>query len=403
MKKYSRAILLIIPYGSVGGMERLSTYFYDYYLNKGYKVKVLKIIKLENDIINFNENEYALSEKDLYEMSKFQRLRFYLKAPIRIRKMIKKYSIEYTISFGDMANLFSSLTLSSETKIGSIHSFKSIELSNKTILNKIYTYAYKSSYRSFHKVVCISKTIKEDLLTKCGYRFNNLKVIYNPHDIGKIIKNSNEKITEIQEKKIFSSDCIVFIGRLSKEKAPWHLINAFNFVHKKRKDINLVFIGDGDPVISNYIDNLVHEFGLNNNVFFLGRRSNPYKYIKASRVLALSSHYEGTPNVIIEAIAVGTPVVSSHSTNGIIELMSYRLLERNGEFIITESGIITPNLYKGELGIPKESGFLDEEVELADALLEVISNIEYHTKLNKNKSALLSKYKLERIAEEYLL
>ena len=105
-----KRILLIMPYGSVGGMERLAISFYNHYKSIGFKVKALKFIKLETDIINFGEDEFYLKGRDFNQMSKTGRLKFYLSAPNSIRKIIKTEKITHSISFGDMANFFSSIT-----------------------------------------------------------------------------------------------------------------------------------------------------------------------------------------------------------------------------------------------------------------------------------------------------
>src|ERR1041384_141779 len=154
-------ILLIMPYGSVGGMERLALTFYDHYRSLGYKVKAVKFISLPEDIIHFGADEYALSHKDFNRFTFAKRMQFYLKIPKLLRKIIQKEQITHSIAFGDMANTFSSLTFTKEFKIASIHALKSVEFVNQTFLNRIFKLSYKTSYRNFDKVVCISQAIRE--------------------------------------------------------------------------------------------------------------------------------------------------------------------------------------------------------------------------------------------------
>lgn len=127
-------------------------------------------------------------------MSKVQRLKFYLSSPLFINKIIKKYKITHSIAFGDMANLFSSLSFSKEYKIGSIHALKSVEFKNDSTFNKIVKYGYKTCYKKLNKLVCISKAIKLDLINHCNYKFENLEIIYNPHDIESIERLSQEPL-----------------------------------------------------------------------------------------------------------------------------------------------------------------------------------------------------------------
>ena len=397
-----KTILLIMPYGSVGGMERLALTFYNYYKSKGYHVKALKFIKLESDIINFGDDELYLKPYDFSSMTSLERLQFYLKTPYSIKKIIKKHKVTHSIAFGDMANLFSSLSFTKEFKIGSIHALKSVELKNKTFFNRIFKFSYRSSYKYLNKVVCISKAIKEDLLLNCEYKFSNLEIIYNPHNIKDIVRLSQESITDKKEIEIFSKKTILFLGRLSLQKSPWHLIQAFNLVKKSLNQVNLVIIGDGDSRIIKYVESLIKEFDLEDNVFFLGRKSNPYKYLVSTNVLALSSHYEGTPNVIVESIAIGTPIVSSYCTKGIIELMSLKHYDEQEENIILESGIVTPNLFKGTLGIPEKKELIKEEKDFSNALIQVLENDEFKISIEKTKNELLTKFDLDFVASEYL-
>ena len=399
-----KSILLIMPYGSVGGMERLALNFYNYYISKGYKVKALKLIKLKTDIINFEKDECFFSEKDFFEMSFMQRMLFYAIIPFKIRKLIKKENITHSIAFGDMANIFSSLTFTKEFKVASIHALKSVEFANKTFLNKVFKIGFKTSYKHFNRMVCISTAIKEDLIKNCDYKFNNLDVIYNPHNIDQINNLAKEPITEQKEIEIFKKPTILFLGRLSIQKAPWHLLNAFRLVLENKLDVNLVFVGDGDASVKAYLENLIEKFKLNENVFFLGRKQNPYKYIKASTVLALSSFYEGTPNVIVEAISIGTPIVSTNCTNGISEIMSINENITFGNNIITETGIITPNLFKGVLKTPSSSdNFISEEIDFSKALIDILDNtMVYKNQIESHKNNMLNKFDLSDVAIKYI-
>ena len=232
-----------------------------------------------------------------------------------------------------------------------------------------------------------------------------MEIIYNPHDLKHIIKLAAAPIESQEELSLFNKKNILFLGRLSIQKSPWHLIKAFSLVLKKEPNTNLILIGDGDANVETYLKNLAKHLQIEKNIFFLGRRNNPYKYMAKADVLALSSHYEGTPNVIVEAICVGTPVVSSFCTRGVIELMELnpREIVPENENIETESGIITPNLFKGKLGIPVgNNDFIDEEIKLSEALLSVHSSKKYKEKLKENRNSLLTKFDIEKVTGKYL-
>jgi len=399
-----KKILLIMPYGSVGGMERLALTFYNYYKSQGFEVKAVKIVKLRNDIINFGEDEFFISDKDLHEFTFQERLKFYLKIPGMLRKIIKQQDTTHSIAFGDMANIFSSLTFTREFKIASIHALKSVEFLNNTFLNKIFKLGFKTSYYNFDKVVCISEAIKKDLIENCGFPYRSkLQVIYNPHDINELSRLAELPLDHSEEENIFSKPVIAFIGRLSMQKSPWHLINAFALLLKQRPDTQLLFIGDGDINVEIYVRKRISNLGIVENVSFIGRKSNPYKYLRRAKLLALSSYYEGTPNVIVEAVALGIPVVSSLCTDGILELMSLRQKEIKDKKIYTETGIVTPNFFEGSLEIPENVDFTLQEEIMAEAFGEIIKTTFFSENLMHHKSEILQKFNLREVANTYLL
>ena len=164
----------------------------------------------------------------------------------------------------------------------------------------------------------------------------------------------------------------------------------------------MVFIGDGDIYLTKYLIELTAKFGIEENVVFLGRKSNPYSYLKRASVLAMTSYYEGTPNVIVEAIATGTPIVSSNSTSGLRELMSNKEYIHFNNFISTECGIITPSFYFGSFKIPLDESIINEEIIFSKAISELLNNEDYAIKIEENKVNLLDKFNLEVIASEYI-
>jgi len=394
-------ILLFMPYGSVGGMEKLALTFYNHYKGLGFNVKGVKIIQLNNDIINFGEDEFALSTKDFADYSKVDRVKFYFSIPKKLRTIIEENNIDHTISFGDMANCFSALSKTSENKIASIHALKSVELSYKSIMNRLFKLSYKTIYKRFDKVVCISEAIREDLKTNFNYKFDNLIVIYNPHNYKFIKFKSQEIIEDPVENKIFNNDVVLFLGRLSVQKAPWHLINAFFL--SKQKDINLVFIGDGNSDILDLLIKQAKDLGIQDRVFFFGRKENPYKYLKRSKVIALTSYYEGTPNVIAEAIALDIPIISSDCTEGIAEMMSVHKKEICGTILLTEAGIITPSFFEGRLEIPNDLSFSKTDKAFASAIDRFFDDPLYFGEvLRNNKDALSKKFDVDEVGKMYL-
>ena len=397
-----RNILLIMPYGSVGGMERLAETFYNNYKKQGHSVKAVKIIGLENDIINFGEDEIVLSRKDFSGYSSTQRMLFYFKIPFLLRKVIKKYNIDVSIAFGDMANCFSAITGTTEKKIASFHSMKSIEFKNTSGISGFFKWSIHNTYKKFDKVVAISNTIKKDLIENCNYKFDNVEIIYNPHDSSAIIEKAGEYIS-MEEEKYISKDFVLFLGRLSLVKAPWHLIKAFSLIEKDFSDHNLLMVGDGDARVEKFSRDLVQHLKLQERVLFSGRVSNPYKYLAKARCVALSSFYEGLPNVIAEAMILNVPVITTDCTDGIYEMMIDKVKIKKDGLLITDSGILTPNILTGKQeSIPSDFEINSDDEKYAQALRLILNKEINDGFRNNDKTRLLKKYDFGEVLIKYL-
>ena len=111
---------------------------------------------------------------------------------------------------------------------------------------------------------------------------------------------------------------ILGAGRLTEQKDFPTLIRAFALVRKKHP-ARLMILGEGEE--RSKLETLVQELGLEKEVSLPGFVDNPYKYMKRAAVFVLSSRWEGFPNVLVEAMALGTPVVSTDCPNGPAEIL----------------------------------------------------------------------------------
>jgi glycosyltransferase involved in cell wall biosynthesis len=108
------------------------------------------------------------------------------------------------------------------------------------------------------------------------------------------------------------------VGRLTKQKNFPLLIHAFVKVRQK-KTCRLVILGDGE--LRSEIEILINNFGIHDDVLLPGFQENPFAWMSASSVFVLSSDWEGLGNVLIEAMACGTPVVSTDCPSGPSEIL----------------------------------------------------------------------------------
>ena len=117
---------------------------------------------------------------------------------------------------------------------------------------------------------------------------------------------------------------ITAVGRLTNQKDFINLINAFELIAHSLNSVRLVIIGDGEQ--KKILKSLVENLNLDSKVEFLGFQSNPYKFMKASNLFVMSSKWEGPGHVLIEALGLGCPVITTDCPIGPADSI------QNGEF-----------------------------------------------------------------------
>jgi glycosyltransferase involved in cell wall biosynthesis len=144
-----------------------------------------------------------------------------------------------------------------------------------------------------------------------------LRIIYCPQDLNSIIEKGREPLPDWAV-DIVKKPMLIAVGRLSYEKGFDLLIRAHAKVLKKGIEHNLIIVGDGPH--RSKLQELIYHLEVTNTVFMPGYVENQYPLIKKARALVLSSRFEGLPGVIIEALALGKPVVAT-ACGGPVEIL----------------------------------------------------------------------------------
>jgi glycosyltransferase involved in cell wall biosynthesis len=162
--------------------------------------------------------------------------------------------------------------------------------------------------------VCVSRAVAEYAAKAGGLPARKLVVIPNAVDVDSIAAAPPADLTEFG----FPADAhtILFVGRLDEQKDPIRLIDAFRTISEKHPEARLLIVGQG-PLESELRTRAAR---LGDRVHFAGRRGDVPSLLKAAACLALPSRWEGMPNVVLEAMAAGTPVVAG-AAEGIGELL----------------------------------------------------------------------------------
>lgn len=185
-------------------------------------------------------------------------------------------------------------------------------------------------YQKADKIIAVSEGVKEDYCSVTGASGSRVDVIYNPTINDQLYRLSEEPV-ENQRYNTETRPIVLAAGRLASQKNYPMLIEAFTLVREKR-DVVLYILGEGE--LRCYLEELIHERGLEDSVFLLGFSNNPFPYMKKCKVFVQASDYEGLPNTLIQAMALGCSIVSTdckHGPKEILENGKWGLLTPTGE------------------------------------------------------------------------
>jgi glycosyltransferase involved in cell wall biosynthesis len=190
------------------------------------------------------------------------------------------------------------------------------ELPNKPHMRPRVKAALDAAYR----VIALSRAMQQRVV-ELGVASEKVLVQYNGVD-GERFRLDSKGDSRRQLGYMGASPLICYVGNLQPEKGPDILINGFKVLTEKMRArrAELVVLGDGP--LMRPLESLVREFGLDGRVRLLGRRPNAEVavWVSAADVLCLPSLREGCPNVVLEALASGRPVVASN-VGGVPELL----------------------------------------------------------------------------------
>jgi glycosyltransferase involved in cell wall biosynthesis len=226
----------------------------------------------------------------------------------------------------------------------------------------------KLLYPNADLIVAPSRGVATDLVHNYKIKRKLIEVVRNPINLKRLLSFSKKPIkgTFIDH---LSSKIIIGIGALTKQKDFKTLIRAFSVV-KKTHNCKLIILGEGPE--RQTLENVINELNLNEHVYMPGFVTNPFNYLKTSEVFVLSSIYEGLPNVLIQAMLLGIPCVSTNCKSGPKEI-----------------------LMNGKYGQLIEAG---DQLGMSKAIINVLEE----RWESKSKNGLEKKYNLKKIVNHYL-
>ncbi len=187
-------------------------------------------------------------------------------------------------------------------------------------------------YAEFDKIACCSDSVKERFLQGSDLNPEKVYTLRNFYDLD-VLELANDSSYQYDEQYIN----LVSVARLSPEKGIDRAIEALYGC--KRDDIRYYIVGSGPQ--KGKLQELVSEYNLENQVFFLGEQKNPYRYLVNADYLLVPSLHEAAPMVFDEANVLGLKVITTNTTSAM-------------EMIGTENGIVCENSLDGIISVLSE-------------------------------------------------
>lgn len=186
----------------------------------------------------------------------------------------------------------------------------------------------KLFYKKVDRIVAQSTGMADDLVKFYDVPRNKIITIYNP--ISQVIENN------LLGEPVRKNNYLLCVGRLEAVKAFHYAIAAFAAVASDYPGLRLVIVGKGR--LDGALKELAHKLSVSDRVDFEGYQADVVPYYFGARATLLTSLYEGFPNVLVESISLGTPVVAFDCPSGPSEIV------RNGI-----NGILVPHMNEAEL------------------------------------------------------
>ena len=193
----------------------------------------------------------------------------------------------------------------------------------------------------YSKIICICKEMKEDLINLKNELKNKVDFLYNPINFDRIKKLSNEDFSE-EDKKLLKDKFLLSIARLDCVPKDFEtLFKAYEIAKKDGYDGKLYIIGDGPD--KDKVEKLKEANLYKEDILLLGRKENPYNWLKKADKLILSSRYEGFAIVLLEGLCLGKNVIASDCKTGPNEILANNrgLLFKVGDYSTLAKYIIS--------------------------------------------------------------
>ena len=170
--------------------------------------------------------------------------------------------------------------------------------------NRILRFSAKLLYKRSNIIISPTRVILNDLKNNFNVPKHKIEVINNPVEIKEILK-----LSKIKLRKNLPKNYLISIGRLTYQKNYDFLIDSYYHFQKKNKNCYLIILGQGPD--KEAITEKINKLNLKKKVILLGYKKNPFNYLKKSKLLILSSRWEGYPNVLVQGMTLNKKIIAT--------------------------------------------------------------------------------------------
>ncbi|MEA3320522.1 MAG: glycosyltransferase [Bacillota bacterium] len=308
-------ISLFIPVLTFGGAEKVVIALANGLAEKGHKIDLV-LIKREGQLLGTVSDKVQIVSLD----SKKTFLSVW-----KLKSYLEESRPEILLSGLDNANIVSSLAMriaKVKTKhIITLHTnLKQSYLQPRTKLHRFYPALMRKLFPHADHFVAVSKCVAKQSGNFLGVNSDRIEVIYNPVINSKIKEKALEAVdnTWLNDPSYFT---MVAAGRIFEAKDYPTMLRGFAKVLQEAPHARLIILGDGKQTIRREMEDIISKEKMGHAVELCGFVPNPYAYINKASLFVLSSKWEGFGNVLVEALYLGKPVISTACECGPEEIL----------------------------------------------------------------------------------
>jgi glycosyltransferase involved in cell wall biosynthesis len=313
------SVAIFLPSLEGGGAERVGLNLAIAFTQQGFEVEIVLQNAIGSYLAQVPDGLRIVDLQVSGPLSNLQSLARYLKQrrPDVLLAILDNWNV---------AGLANQLVGAPTRIIASAHNLPSADLHlGPNLKSRIKLRLMRLAYRWADNFVAVSQGVAAEAETLLGVSKARIRVIYNPLVTPELATLAQAPLTDNGSKTIGhpwfapgSPPVILGVGRLTAQKDFPTLIRAFALIRQQRP-ARLMILGEGP--LRGELTTLIDSLELTDDVCLAGFQDNPYGYLARSAVFAFSSAWEGFGNVIVEALAIGTPVVSTDCRSGPAEIL----------------------------------------------------------------------------------